>query len=202
MPIHHPAPGRSRCCTSTPLQGMQADTQCSGCNLVLLRRRDHDAVRRMTKEEAYKVLRLSEGASFERVVQAKNKMLSGPGVDADRTMQVLTGSMLPDDQRSCRRQSDRPGCELRTHKETKQVCSRQCCGSCNACFCMLCKHRARAVRVRQEPGAFVPCAEDQISGCTPVIAYVAGCWRSGMCEPPSHPACAAGCRSRWRMTSC
>ena len=44
----------------------------------------------MTKEEAYKVLRLSEGASFERVVQAKNKMLSGGGVDADRTMQVIS----------------------------------------------------------------------------------------------------------------
>ena len=42
----------------------------------------------MSKEEAYKVLRLSEGASFERVVQAKNKMLAGGGIDSERTMQV------------------------------------------------------------------------------------------------------------------
>ncbi len=69
----------------------------------------------MTKDEAYKVLRLSEGASFERVVQAKNKMLSGPGVDADRTMQVTTGSTLPGDQRSCSGRSDHPACELATH---------------------------------------------------------------------------------------
>jgi hypothetical protein len=45
----------------------------------------------MTKEEAYKVLRLSEGASFERVMQAKNKLLAGGGVDSDRTVQVLFG---------------------------------------------------------------------------------------------------------------
>lgn len=83
---------------------------------MLLRGRDHDAARRMTKEEAYKVLRLGEGASFERVVQAKNKMLSGPGVDADRTMQVTTWPTLPDDQRSRSRRPDHPGCESATHE--------------------------------------------------------------------------------------
>ena len=50
------------------------------------------ALRSMTKEEAYKILRLSEGASFERVMQAKNKLLAGGGVDSDRTVQVLFGS--------------------------------------------------------------------------------------------------------------
>ena len=37
------------------------------------------------------MLRLSEGASFERVMQAKNKLLAGGGVDSDRTVQVLFG---------------------------------------------------------------------------------------------------------------
>ena len=65
---------------------------------MLRRVKNYGAMRRMTKEEAYKVLRLSDGASFERVVQAKNKMLSGGGVDADRTMQVTGLTTLPDDQ--------------------------------------------------------------------------------------------------------
>jgi len=42
----------------------------------------------MTKEEAYKILKLPEGASFDRVMSAKNKLMAGPWNDADSTIQV------------------------------------------------------------------------------------------------------------------
>lgn len=42
----------------------------------------------MTKEEAYKILKLPEGASFDRVMSAKNKLMAGPWNDADSTIQI------------------------------------------------------------------------------------------------------------------
>ena len=42
----------------------------------------------MTKEEAYTILNLPEGASFDRVMSAKNKLTAGGGNDAERTTQV------------------------------------------------------------------------------------------------------------------
>lgn len=48
----------------------------------------------MSSQEAYDLLGVKEGASFDQIMSAKNKLVSKAGKDQSRKTQVLSASLL------------------------------------------------------------------------------------------------------------